>query len=131
MSKGKILILDDSEIVLEATRLVLEDADFEVAVLTSPFLLFETMQREKPDVVLVDVNMPTLSGDRVLEVSNAFGAFRETPVLLYSTLEEAELRAMAGRYGADGFVRKSLDRQLLLHEVEGWVRVARERRGVV
>jgi len=129
MSKGKILVLDDSEIVLEATRLALEEAEYDVATLTSPFLLFETMQRERPDVVLVDVNMPTLSGDRVLEVSNAFGAFRETPVLLYSTLEESELRTMASRYGADGFVRKSLDRQLLLREVEGWVRVARERRG--
>jgi DNA-binding response OmpR family regulator len=129
MTKGKILILDDSEIILEATKLSLEEAGFDVATLTSPFLLFETMQRERPDVVLVDVNMPALSGDRVLEVSNAFGAFRETPVLLYSTLEEQELRAMASRYGADGFVRKSLDRQNLLHEVDGWVKVARQRRG--
>jgi DNA-binding response OmpR family regulator len=128
MKKGTVLILDDSEIILEATKLALEEAGFGVVTLDSPFLLFETMQREKPDVVLVDVNMPQLSGDRVLEVSNAFGAFRETPVLLYSTLEESELRAMASRYRADGFVRKSLDRQHLLQEVDGWVRVARERR---
>src|SRR6185503_12234040 len=109
-------------------KLALEDVGHSVVTLTSPFLLFETTQRETPDVVLVDVNMPTLSGDRVLEVSNAFGAFRQTPVLLYSTLEEAELRAMATRYGADGFVRKSLDRQNLLREVENWVGVARQRR---
>jgi CheY-like chemotaxis protein len=128
MTRGTVLILDDSEIILEATKLALEEVGFRVVTLESPFLLFETMQREKPDVVLVDVNMPQLSGDRVLEVSNAFGAFRDTPVLLYSTLEEGELRAMAARYRADGFVRKSLDRQQLLREVDDWVRVARERR---
>src|SRR5688572_12507255 len=102
MAKGRVLILDDSEIILEATKLALEEEGYVVFTLTSPFLLLETMQREKPDVVLCDVNMPTLSGDRVLEVSNAFGAFRETPVLLYSTLEEAELKSLASRFGADG-----------------------------
>jgi CheY-like chemotaxis protein len=126
---GKILVLDDSEIVLEATKMALEDAGHEVITLMSPFLLFETMQREHPDVVLVDVNMPALSGDRVLEISNAFGAFRETPVLLYSTIEAAQLKAMAQRYGADGFVRKSLDREVLLREVESWIEAAQKRRG--
>jgi CheY-like chemotaxis protein len=128
MSKGKVLILDDSEIVLESATLTLEEAGYEVAPLRSPFLLFKTMQRERPDVALVDVHMPALNGDRVLEIAHGIGAFVGTPVLLYSTMEDAELRAMAARHGADGFVRKSADREQLVSAVERWLRVGRARR---
>lgn len=130
MTRGKVLILDDSEIVIEATQLTLEDAGYTVVALTSPFELLETIHREKPDILLVDVNMPALQGPAVVEISKGFGALEGVPVLFYSTLEAEELQALVERYGADGYVHKTLDKGVLQVQVEQWVTRSRARRGL-
>jgi len=109
----RVLIVDDSDIVLEVSRAALEQAGCEVhtmlwfsAGLATATALAESLtHEERPDLVLIDINMPGMSGEELARL------LRETwglavPILLYSDLAESELEACARRAGADGWVSK-------------------------
>lgn len=122
MRKAKILVVDDSVLVLEFTRMKLEEAGFSVVTLTSPFGVSSAMLAEQPDLMLLDVGMPALQGDYVVKIarrylnsqpptdgSAASSRRKRCRMLLYSALPEEQLRELAESCGADGYVRKSSD----------------------
>lgn len=61
----------------------------------------------RPDVLVIDMNMPGLRGIEILELLRADTQLGGTAVVFYSGVEEHELRQLAARGGADGFVHKS------------------------
>jgi len=108
----KILVVDDSEIIRELTRMVLEEEGYEVIGLDSPTGFSRTLVLEKPDLVLMDVSMPALTGDKLVEIAVRSGLHR-CPIVLFSDRSDAELARLADECGAAGYVRKSLDLTLL------------------
>src|SRR5688500_15479513 len=68
MAKSKVMMVDDSDVVLEAGRIVLEENGFDVVTLDNPLLVALAVRREQPDLVLLDVNMPALKGDAVTKI---------------------------------------------------------------
>ena len=106
--KQKILVVDDSKVVLEGTAMALEDAGFDVITLDNPLSVAHVLRKEQPALMLIDVNMPTLTGDRVTAIlsKRASGPGR-TRILLHSDVNEAELSARAGQCGADGYIVKT------------------------
>jgi len=108
----KVLVLDDSPTALRMTQVLLSRVGFEVVVMDSAALFFKTMEREKPDVVLVDVSMPLIDGGSVVEMSRKVQTHR-CPVLLYSDRPDRELQVLASQHGADGYVHKSNDASAL------------------
>jgi CheY-like chemotaxis protein len=108
----KVLVLDDSLTALRMTQLLLGRVGFEVIALDSAVHFFKTLDKEKPDVVLVDVSMPVMDGGSVVEMSRKAHTHR-CPVLLYSDRPERELQALASHHGADGYVKKSNDSSAL------------------
>ncbi len=116
-TKQKILIVDDSEIALDLARLRLEEAGFEVATLNSPFGFSAELNAQNPDLVLLDVSMPALQGDRLLQIAQRHvkaKSGRRCPVVLYSDRSEEELRELARSSGADGYVRKSANFEIVI-----------------
>jgi DNA-binding NarL/FixJ family response regulator len=63
--------------------------------------------RFQPHVALIDVNMPFLSGDQLVPLLAKQRATRHTKVVLFSSNDEASLRALAKSSGAAGFISKS------------------------
>lgn len=108
----KILIVDDSEVVREWVAMMLEDQGFQVVTLESPLGFNRILREEKPDVALVDVNMPALSGDRAVEIANRSGT--DCIILLYSDRPESELSKLSHASGAAGFIRKTGDGKQLV-----------------
>jgi CheY-like chemotaxis protein len=102
-----VLVLDDDESILEATQSSLQAAGYRAITLTSPFLLFKTLERERPEIVLLDTQMPALDGERVLEIAHGIGAFRDVLVFLFADDEpNQDLQTRAASHGASGVVRK-------------------------
>jgi CheY-like chemotaxis protein len=118
----RILVVDDSQICLEATAMMLEDAGCTVVTVDSPFALSSALVREQPDLVLVDVTMPGLTGDKLVEITlrNRTGG-RAPVIVLHSDRSEAELRALARSCGAAGFIRKTSDQQTLAREIDRYL----------
>lgn len=105
-TKKRILVFDDSPMVLELTRAALESAGFTVAV-AEDLATFEQHRGElDPDLILIDVQMPEAFGDDVvLTLREGHGV--RIPILLVSSLEEQELATRAERSRAAGYIQKN------------------------
>lgn len=94
-----MLVVDDDPASLQVTQAHLESAGYDViirndAIGTSAFIL-----REAPDVVVLDVDMPGLRGDRIAELLSR-GSGKTPSLIFYSVMDEAPLKAIAERCGA-------------------------------
>ena len=107
-ARKKILVVDDDPTHLVCARDLLEAQGYEVVVHPRPFGATEKVMIETPDLVLMDVNMPGLSGEALVELLRTREQTRSTPVLLYSSNDEDALRRCALRLGlgANGYVAK-------------------------
>lgn len=122
LRKPKIVVIDDSEIVLEVTRSALEGAGYEVVTHDRPAGCVALILHEKPDLVLMDVNMPGLGGDTIVSVLGKAAPTSDTIVLLHSSLSAEVLRGKVTTAGAHGFIQKSGDLFGLVREVARWLK---------
>jgi len=100
-----VLVLDDSPLVLAVTRFALEAAGFEVAA-AEDLETFERLRTAfRPDLMLIDVQMPEAFGDDIASTLRGWHGVR-APILLVSSLEESELARRARAAEASGYVLK-------------------------
>jgi DNA-binding response OmpR family regulator len=108
VSLGKIIILDDSESSRVLVQRMLGSAGYQVIPCETPFSLSGLLLAERPDLVLVDVDMPALRGDKVVETVLRH-ELHSCVIVLYSARPRTELAVLAHRSGADGFICKNGD----------------------
>jgi len=112
----RILIIDDSPIILAAAKHVLVQAGY---VVETRGTLTELGQHGAAgfDLILVDVQMPELFGDDVAAVLRHERSIA-TPIYLFSTLPVGELRRRAAEAGIDGYISKESGMKTLVAEVD-------------
>jgi CheY-like chemotaxis protein len=125
--RKQVLLVDDSALVLEVMRSALVAAGYEVLIANNLTQLEEVRQRSRPDLVLMDVQMPEAFGDDVAMVLRAAREV-EAPIYLLSTLDEADLRRRAREAEIDGFISKQLGAPAIVKRVEQIIGMARETR---
>ena len=113
---ARILLLDDSPLVLDATRAALEPAGHEVTCVEDPAAFFNALATARPEMALIDVSMPMLEGDAVVWIARA-QQLQACRIVLFSGKTEAELEALVHSSGADGFICKTDDAGLLRAQV--------------
>lgn len=117
--RAKILVADDTATVREWTKLVLEQAGFHVIATGDPVQLPLLIRQEQPNLVLIDVSLPRLQGDRLADMLEGV---RIPPFMaLYSSSHATELENIAQRCGADGYMAKTSDPEELLRRVMEWL----------
>ncbi len=124
-NKGKILVIDDSETALSIARRTLEAAGYTVLTSNSALRLPAIVHSEKPDLILLDVEMPALRGDQVLELTKLFDFLQKSPIVLHSSKPEEELRELVGRSGASGYIKKTSNSINFINQVEEWLKTTR------
>ena len=116
-----VLVVDDSDVVLELVKKTLERAGYAVITRNKPSGSVAAILRDKPDVVLLDVNMPTLSGDTIAKILGRVTQNPETLVLLHSSLSIDNLRLKAIETGAHGYIQKTDSPTELVRRIEYWL----------
>jgi DNA-binding response OmpR family regulator len=107
MDKQKILIVDDSELVLELARDALEGAGYEVLTATNGVEAnSHIFSGTKLDMIIFDVMLPFLDGDKKAKLLREKEIGRHIPILLISTKSEDELTRLSAEAGVDGFIQK-------------------------
>jgi DNA-binding NarL/FixJ family response regulator len=94
----------------------LETGGFEVVELDNPLGTSSVVNGEKPDIVLMDVEMPAIEGDKAVQ-SLLEHRLHECKVLLYSAKPAEELERLTRACGAAGFVSKSMTNETLASAV--------------
>lgn len=105
MLKKRILVVDDDKAILQTTELLLRNAGYEVITHDTPFRTTEMIQTWRPDLVLLDVNMPGLAGDKLCALIRGNRRI-QTTIFLHSSNDETSLRQAVAEYGADDYVCK-------------------------
>lgn len=112
-----ILIVEDHPTMRDAMRLVLEEDGYEVDDATDGEAGIAAVRARPPDIVLLDLNIPVVSGAQVLETLKADPATAAVLVVIVTaTGEEGRRRALA--QGADGYITKPFSPLALLRTVE-------------
>lgn len=118
MARGRIVYADDD---LELTRLVastLKDEGYEVIVANDGEEGLESILVEEPDLVILDVMMPGLTGWEVAKYLRSKREFDATPIMMLTGIGERMNEMTAPLYGANAHLDKPFDIDDLLATVE-------------
>jgi two-component system KDP operon response regulator KdpE len=121
MSFSRILVVDDEPQLRRALRSTLSALGFVVADAASGEAALDKLREEKFDLVLLDINMPGLSG---LETCRAVRARSDVGILMLTVRDRAEDKIEALDAGADGYVTKPFDVNELLARIRATLRRA-------
>ncbi|MDA2384482.1 response regulator transcription factor [Bacillus cereus] len=120
--KYNVLIVDDHFVVREGLKLIIETSDsFQIigeAANGEEALSF--IEKKKPDVILMDLNMPKMSGLETIEALNK--KQNHTPIIILTTYNEDELMLRGIELGAKGYLLKDTDRENLFRTLEAAIR---------
>ncbi len=120
MTDKVILIIDDCKLTLAIARDILKDAGYDVIVASSGIEANKYIYCPfPPAVILIDVEMPLLRGDRKVRLLKASPSSQAIPVVLISHKSEAELQSLCEESGADCYIPKPLQKDALLALVRG------------
>jgi PleD family two-component response regulator len=104
--KKKILVIDDDEMHLISAKELLENEGYEVVTHHNWFGSTNAIKNLKPDLVLLDINMPALLGDELSVILRLNSKIKDVPIVFYSSNDEDSLRKAASEYGVRGYICK-------------------------
>ena len=116
-----ILIVDDEPSILDLVRFTLEDADVRVVEASDGAEALLVARREKPDLILLDVQMPKLTGLEVCRQLRREEAFAQTPIVMLTAATQEADRVRGREAGADEYLTKPFSPLALLALVEALV----------
>jgi DNA-binding response OmpR family regulator len=106
--EAKLLIVDDDPLVLNFLRSLLEPWGFKLTLLDDPQQFWNVLEASAPDLLLLDVEMPELSGIDLCQVVRNDPRWSELPVLFLSAHTDAEIVHRVFTAGADDYVNKPI-----------------------
>jgi len=114
--KKKILLVDDSEFMLTMLQQLLED-DYEVITATSGLSAFRSITLSRPDLVLLDYEMPVCNGEQILEMIRSEKGFADIPVIFLTNKVDRESVKKVVRLKPQKYLSKSLSPESIKKEV--------------
>jgi len=120
--KYKVLIVDDHLVVREGLKLILETNDsFQViGEANNGKVALDIIDKSKPDIILMDLNMPVMSGLDTLKTMSEMNI--AIPVIILTTYNEDDLMVKGIELGAKGFLLKDTSRENLFRTLESAIR---------
>ncbi len=115
---SKILMVDDEPFILSATAQFLRSSGYEVHTCDQWIGVAPVVQSMRPDLILLDYNMPGLMGDEMCRIlkKNAIGS--RIRIIIFSSEPEADLITIVDRCGADGYIKKNVPGHKLLEMLQ-------------
>lgn len=122
----RILLIEDDPEMMHLTTEILQMANYEVLTADNGKKGVEIAFRERPDLIISDIQMPLLDGYGVLHLLNRNPHFAVTPFILVSEKVNWDEARHAMELGADDYISKPINETELLHAIECRLRKAEE-----
>lgn len=120
----KILVVDDTEANLKLLRALLRGAGYEVVTASGGEEGVRAAAAERPDLILLDIMMPDLTGFEVCQRLRGAQETRETPVVFLTALHELEDHVKGMDAGGDDVLTKPINKLELLTRVASLLRLS-------
>ena len=112
-----VLIIEDEEGLLEILEVNCRAAGYRVLTATDGVAAWQVFDRERPDLLVLDLNLPRMSGFRLLELVRTES---DLPVLILTAYDFAEAEEVA-RYRPDAYIKKPFDVKDLVETIDRFV----------
>lgn len=113
--KLRVVWIEDDPELLRLGKLVLSHKGYEVVTVNDSREGFEIVNREKPDIILLDLMMPDVDGWAIYNQIKATPELRNTPVIVVTAKAQAADKALALHLAkVDGYLIKPYDQDQLL-----------------
>jgi len=112
----RIIICDDDEGILDVLQLILEETGHTIIPEINSLNIKSLIDRQMPDLIIVDLWMPVLSGDQILQMIRNHPDYKHLPVIVISASRDG--KQIADNAKATAFIAKPFDYDQLLQTVE-------------
>ena len=119
--KPLIVCIDDSPVVFQVMKNILEPAGYQVVGLTDPVQAIAQVARYKPDLIFLDLVMPDANGYTICQFLRKAAAFKNTPVIILTSRDNVIDRSRTKLIGASGFLGKPPDPEETLKVVHRYL----------
>lgn len=123
-SRGKVLLIDDDFAILKLLENALTNEGYTVYICDDSVLAFDIITAVKPDIILLDVLMPELSGYELLKKIRKEPKYSNIQIFFLSAIDNAEDRIKGMRLGADDYITKPFIIDEVLARIEAALRRA-------
>lgn len=117
--RKKIFLLDDDQGIIESTSLVLEEGNFMVFPCRTAEKLFSTLEKVKPNLILMDVQIPGENEVDLFSRVRVHPHASHVPIVLFSG--NSELHVIGKRLGADGVIAKPYEIDAFIQSVSAYI----------
>jgi two-component system alkaline phosphatase synthesis response regulator PhoP len=117
----RILIVEDDPSVLRATSYILEKEGYQVLTAQNGLEGLKKAREDNPDLLILDVMLPGIDG---FEICHSLRSEPETaglPILMFSAKGQESDKATGLKVGADEYMTKPVDREVMLNKVAAWL----------
>ncbi len=119
MGRAKILVVDDSEKNVELLEAILQAADFEVLKAYNGKQAIEMVGKERPDLILLDLMMPSMNGYQVCQTLRKDIANASLPIIaITAVMDQPEDYGPALTAGFDAYIVKPFKKEELISKIE-------------
>ena len=107
MKNTKIAIVEDDQVIAQMYRMKFESEGFEVQIAENGKLGVELAEQMKPDMILLDLKMPEMSGEEALKAIRASDWGKHIPVIILTNLGEEEAPKSLQTLGVHSYIVKA------------------------
>ena len=107
--KKKILVVDDDDDVIITYRVVLDRMGYDVLTAYDGVECLEQIRDSRPDLILLDVRLPGLSGTKVCSLIKEKASTSDIPVVAITSIISTTIKEVMEEVGADEFLLKPID----------------------
>lgn len=118
--KKIILIVDDDRLTLSTAQNLLGD-EYKVVAVNSGRQAYKYLERHIPDLILLDINMPEISGYEVMKALQADERWRKIPVIFLTADRSVETEIECFRVGAYDFISKPFEPQIMMSRIKSTI----------
>lgn len=115
----KILIVDDAQVDRSSLEKIVTDAGHQSLLADSGAKAIERAKRDKPDLILMDVNMPDMDGFATTRRLKADDETKSIPIVFVTSKNQKADMAWGQMLGAKGYVGKPYSREQILEQIKG------------
>ncbi|MEK6798575.1 MAG: response regulator [Planctomycetota bacterium] len=113
--KPTVLLVDDNEQNLELLEIYMEDlSDVRVVTATNGLEAMERVEKDKPDLILLDIMMPKMSGFEVCKRVKSDPKTRDTIIVMVTALNETSDIERAAECGTDDYISKPVEKKAMV-----------------